>query len=313
MSTKTYRERYGWWQVDDFEVGVVGPDRVRFLNGMFTRDLTSMEPGTGSWAIKATAKGRIQGLVRIRVGADSVRIDLPRICGEQVVGALVDHLVADDCEIEDHTDDWQRVMVAGAEAPALLESRGLPVPSVELGTGELDGVRVVRDNRYGVPGFEVSVAPGATKGLGLDPGAQVSEELRNVWRIEAGLPEMGPDLDEEVIALEAGLLFAIDATKGCYIGQETIARAMNLGRVRYGLVGYRSVEPLTIGKITGPDGKARGEVTSAAWSEQVGAHVGIGYLRNEVTDEALPAGIQAVSLPHVPAAGPTVFAPVTQR
>lgn len=313
-STAKFRDGLGWWRSDDFEVGVVGPDRLRFLNGMLTWDVNRMPEGGAAWAVKATNKGRIQGLLRVRVLGSEVSLDLPRACGEAVAGALVDHMVADDCELLDRTDERSRFVVVGREAEARLGQLGCVVPAEEMASAESNGVRIHRDHRWGVPGFEVAVEPGRAEALAAELGAELEmgSEAREVLRIEAGVPAMGPDLSEEVIALEAGLNFAIEPQKGCYIGQETIARAMNLGRVRYGLVGWRSERPLQLGEFQ-IDGKSGGEITSAAWSESLQVHVGLGYLRNEVEDAQLPEGLQATALPHVPTDLPTVFRPRTLR
>ncbi|MEM6370762.1 MAG: glycine cleavage T C-terminal barrel domain-containing protein [Myxococcota bacterium] len=296
---------------DVFTVEVTGPDRIRFLNGMLSNDVSKLEPGQGHFAVKATNKGRTQGLLRVRAGPDSIFLDLVGDSAELVAGALVQHLVADDCELVDRSDSRRVFLVLGA-------SEGLGVlPAEDAGFVQSGGTVLIRDDRYGLAGFEVHVPDADVEafeaGL-LSAGAteMTAGELEEV-RVLAGVPQMGRELDESVIPMEARLGFAIDYTKGCYIGQETIARATNLGGVKHRMVGLRfgdqeAALPAVDTKLFDLEtGKDVGEVTSAVWSTELGAALGLGYVR--VTHEAPGTTIRVgegdgtasvTSLPHRP-------------
>ena len=132
---------------DIYTVEVTGPDRTRFLNGMLSNDVGKLKPGQGHFAIKATNKGRTQGLVRVRAGEDSIFLDLVGDSAEVVAGALIQHLVADDCELTDRSDGRVVFLVLGA-------SEGIGVlPETDAGFVVSQGTTIIRDDRYGLPGF----------------------------------------------------------------------------------------------------------------------------------------------------------------
>jgi folate-binding protein YgfZ len=145
-------------------------------------------------------------------------------------------------------------------------------------------VVVIRDPWLGVDGYELHVPAGqsgsVTAGLTAEP---VGPEALDAVRIEAGVPIDGVDLGEDTIPMEARLEGAIDFAKGCYIGQEVISRATNLGGVKHILVGFDIAgdEPPPSGARVSSGGKETGEVTSAVMSPTLGRLIGIGYVHKK--------------------------------
>ncbi|MGF1509938.1 MAG: YgfZ/GcvT domain-containing protein [Myxococcota bacterium] len=295
---------------DVMTVEVRGPDRVRFLNGMLTNDVAGLEPGQGHFSVKATNKGRTEGLLRVRVAPDAVFLDLDAASAEQVAGSLVRHLVSDDCELIDRSETWTTVRLVGVGASESLKTVGWPHGMPDMHWVEAEGHHVVRDLRFGVDGYELRVVREQLEDIRRRLRKAVTEsepEPLEVLRIEAGVPRYGYELSLDVIPMEAGLDYAIDYKKGCYIGQETIARATNLGGVRYGMVGFRfgpSVPDRGADLFDAAEGKRVGEVTSTARSERLQSNIGLGFVRlthakpetRLVTDDGFE--VTVTTLPH---------------
>ena len=212
---------------------------------MVSNDVAALQPGESCDALLLTAKGRLIAPLRIwrRAPADYLLLSEPEL-GEAIRSNLVRARFAAKCEIalEEHTS----TIVLGDEG------KGIPCPD------------------YGVPAHEV---------LDAVDGHADAEELERL-RIEAGTPRWGKELDDRVLPAEAGLdERAISFTKGCYPGQEPIARLHYRGKVN------RRLRVLEVAAASPDDeirygGKAVGRVTSAV------PGVALGYVRTEVPDEA---------------------------
>jgi folate-binding protein YgfZ len=179
------------------------------------------------------------------------------------------------------------ITVIGPGAKAVLEASGIgPVPD-DLPVNHFvrrGGVEIVRDRSLGVSGYELHV-PAATAVSQLDTllarGAiAVAPEALEVVRIEAGVPIDGKDLDAETLPMEARLEYAISSTKGCYVGQEVIARGTLQGQVNYHLVGLRFTgSPSAEGAELKDGERHAGEVSSVVFSPRLGVWIALGYVR----------------------------------
>jgi folate-binding protein YgfZ len=121
--------------------------------------------------------------------------------------------------------------------------------------------------------------------------------------VEAGVPRFGAEWDEDTLPLEAGLEPAISYTKGCYLGQEVIARATYRGHVNWKLGGILlGAEPLPAGTELVRDGKPAGRLTSVAKSLRLGEFIALARLRHEVIEPgtALVAGSRTVKVHALP-------------
>jgi folate-binding protein YgfZ len=267
---------------------------VRFLNGMLSNDVAKLEPGQGCWAVKATHKGRIEGLVRVRVRDDDIVLDVGEPSAERVAGQLNDYIVADDCELEDETPERAVIFVYGITAETLVgrvidQEAPLLTGCDHAWYGD---VTVIADRRFEVPGFELHVPIAQADAwrtrvadAGLVPVTRADFE---VLRVESKVPIDGPELNLDTFPMEARLDHAIDYRKGCYIGQEVITRATTQGSVRHLLVGLDLGEDADAAPPAGaklwPEGEAKkpvGEITSAVWSPHYGRALGLGFVRKE--------------------------------
>jgi len=265
-----------------------GPDRVRFLHGMVTNDIQALTPGQGCHAAMLTTKGKMQADLIVYCDADRLLVEVGAPLRDKVKAALNAHMVVDDLELADVTDEMEEWGVYGDEA----------FPGIELAPYHfviVDGVRVARTPELGVRGFHVFGAPPAGEPLG--------EAEAEVLRIEAGRPLYGKDMGEDRLPIEAGLDDAVSFTKGCYLGQEVIARATNLGHINKKLVGLKLEAPVDPGaKLSAPSRPEAGVVTSTAISPKLGP-IALAYVHRTLWDEGtaltLPDGKMArvVSLP----------------
>lgn len=277
-----------------YSIRVVGPDRVRFLNGMLSNDVSKLAAGRGCWAVKATHKGRIEGLVRVRARPNDVVLDVAEPSAERVAGQLNDYIVADDCELEDETPERAVIFMFGVTAETLVGRLVDPEAALltDCSHAKYGYVTVVADRRFQVPGFELHVPAAYAEAwrdrvanAGLVPVTRADFE---VLRVESGVPVDGPELNLDTFPMEARLDHAIDYRKGCYIGQEVITRATTQGKVRHRLVGLDLGGDAAGAPASGaqlwPEGdasKPAGEITSVVWSAHHGRALGLGYVRTE--------------------------------
>ena len=284
---------------------VEGRDRLRWLDGMLSADVAALEEGpqrSGAYALFLTPKGRIVADLHVLQLGDALWLDLPREATPAVQQRLERYVVSEDVTLRDRSDDWGRLCVEGPGAAAVLEAAGEPRVG-ELGRdawlgarlGEVD-VRLAAYGWSGGPGYQIFVARPALPGLrewlaeaGAVHGLVVGDlGALEILRVEAGIPRLGAELDEEVLPAEAGLTErAISFDKGCYVGQEIVARLDARGRVQHHLVGLRFDSAARVGESLHAEQREVGEVTSACVSPHAGA-IGLGYVRREFAEPGTP-------------------------
>ena len=279
-------------------IELTGSDRVKFLHGFCTNDVKRLTTGQGCEAFITNVKGRILGHVWIEADSSSLRLDLGPVPADRLLAHLERYIINEDVAITDRTQEWGELLVMGpsaarAIAPVFGDVAGLGLLEHVDENGAMGPTRVSRRD-IGVHTAYVISAPHAAL-------AQLWETLRKsearsagsaVWsglRIEAGLPVYGVDLTDDNLAQEAGRTrSAISFTKGCYLGQEPIARLDAMGHVN------RELRSLRISGDMIPDAGARvfsdaggstavGSVTSAARSFGSNSAVALGLLRSSVS------------------------------
>ncbi|MFO0728586.1 MAG: glycine cleavage T C-terminal barrel domain-containing protein [Myxococcota bacterium] len=265
-----------------------GPDRLRFLNGMLTQDLSRLAVHLGCAALKVNAKGKIEASVRVRAAEHALYLDVLGLRKQRLLEVLDAHIIMDDCRIEDATSNRAVLSVWGKAARTVLEAAlSTQVPNLTPhGYTTLGELSVIADRSAGVLGYEIHGPPTRLEMLQaalLGSGAAwIDEGAFTVSRVEHGIPMDGPELDDDTLPMEAGLSEAVSLSKGCYVGQEVIARGTNLGGVQYALVGYllgdAVLEPGTL--LFGEDeGKAQGELCTVVASPRLGQNIALGYAR----------------------------------
>lgn len=261
---------------------LTGGDRVRFLEGMLSNEVGGLAAGETCPALQLSRKGRILADLVVLAFEDSFLLDVAAGATTQVRQIHERHIVADDVAIADLSEAWGQLGLEGPGVGAALEREHLPYPApgrfevaerqgqtlLFLGEGSLtpEGVRVLgpREPIAGLP-----------TALGLGPLADADAE---VLRIEAFLPCYGIDVSDRNFPAEARLEGAVSYTKGCFIGQEIVARIRSRGAVKRFLVQIRSEASLERGAAILVDHTVVGEITSTAASAATGP-VALGYVR----------------------------------
>jgi tRNA-modifying protein YgfZ len=272
---------------------VFGPDAVTFMQGQCSQDVEALAIGDGADALLLTPQGKLDALVRVtRLSEDAVLVDVDGGWGPVVAARLERFKIRVKVTIEEL--DWSCVAVRGPQSAAVVEASGGGGDAVVLpyGWGPISGVDVM------------GVAPSVPGGVRM-----CSPEAWSALRIEAGICVMGAELDERTIAAEADLLErCVSFTKGCYTGQELVARLDARGnRVARHLRGLVVLEPADAMLSPGAEvfahdaedtAKAIGTVTSAGFSAVRGRSVGLGYLHRTVEPPA-PVVIRSPGEPDV--------------
>ena len=281
---------------DRMKVRVAGPDRVSFLQGVVTQDIEALKPGQRTYALTLNAKGKVVGDLWVYALEDAFLLDLLADESVWVLEHIKKHLVSDDVTLEP-LPAVAHLGLHGPLAPALLRRviRDTPAPApgsfITFPVDRKRSVLIAASDWFYVPGFafiswtdslddvwRAVTQSGPPVGLGATP---VGREAWNTIRIEAGRPRAGVDMDEDTIALEARMEPAISFTKGCYVGQEVIARATYQGHMNRLFVGFR-VEGDSVprhGDAVTVAGEKAGFVTSATYSPTLRYVIAMGYVR----------------------------------
>ncbi len=278
---------------------LLGGDRVQFLHGQVTNDVKRLAQGTGCYATLVSAKGKIQADMNIWSLADELLLDLEPGSIATVQARLESHIIADDVQVIDASADYGQLSLVGPMAGLVLDTLQL-LDTGRPAVGEIRSVNhpvlgelyIAGINRIGVSGFDFFV-PGAGIPAVLDKllaavrdqgGRLCGWEASEAVRIECGRPRYGADMNETNLPPEAGLeARAISYSKGCYIGQEIIARIRTYGQVAKALRRLElesSTQPPKAGDHLVKDGKRVGQITSVLLRPGTTA-LALGYIRKE--------------------------------
>jgi folate-binding protein YgfZ len=291
---------------------VEGRDRASFLQGMLSNDIKTLAPGQGCAAAFLDAHGKVMALLRVYALADRLLLELPPRLTEKTLQLLDKYLISEKVTFEPMDEAYAVLSLQGPQAPALLEGLAggsldaAPHAHAELTLAGITA-RVIQRSEFGaLPGFFLWVAPEDSPALARalrEAGAvAVGDEAAEVLRVESGEPVFGIDLDETVLLPELGREDLISYTKGCYIGQELVARVKYRGHVNRALAGLR-LEGDTVpapGVPVMAEGKEIGRVTSAVRSLALGHPIALGYIRREHLEPGSSVAVGAGD-PPIPA------------
>ena len=281
---------------------LAGADRAEFLHGQVTNEVKSLVPGAGCYAALVNARGRMQSDLNIWRLQDELLLDFEPGMAALVTARLEKFIIASDVQVLDASPHFGHLSVQGPRAEQVVAALGLllEVPaqlfsSAAQSDATLGQLYVMNLPRTGTTGFDLfaphaSIAAiadkliAAARGVG---GCAAGWQALEWARVEAGLPRFGADMDETTLPPEAGLESrAISYTKGCYVGQEVIARIRTYGQVARRLCGLRLADDLAAlparGEKLFKDGKEAGFITTAIASPALKANVAFGYVRREM-------------------------------
>lgn len=285
-------------------IAVWGKEAVQFLDGMITNDMKTLEDGHQMLAAFPNAQGRLLALVRVLRQGDRFLIETEDATREKVFNNLFRFTFAGDFFVEDLSDQHRYFEIFAPLGP-----QASP-PS---------GETVLTDNQFTFSPIRSNASftcvnlenADAFRNALIDSGhVEISDDLHETLRIESGIPKYGVDMDESTIVPELGLDGLISYNKGCYIGQEIIARIHFRGHVAKRLTGLVSEPPAVAGglvegiELSTLEGKNAGRITSAAFSPKLGKMIALAYVRYDYLSEgtalaAADASARVVNLPFV--------------
>jgi folate-binding protein YgfZ len=264
---RALRETAGAVELPRDFVRVAGPDAVTFLQGQLSQDVARLAVAESTWALLLQPQGKVVALLRVlRVGDEELVLETDAGFG----AAVIERLNRFKLRVKADLDllDWKCVAVRG--------------PSSHEAAAGGGGTVVVAD----WPGLSGADLVGDSPAAPEVPLCSV--EAYEAVRIEAGIPVMGRELDEGTIPAEAGVVeMSVSFTKGCYTGQELVARIDSRGgNVPRRLRGLIVPSPVPAGATLHAEGKEVGVVTSVAFSPGLSATVALAYVRRAVEPPA---------------------------
>lgn len=286
------REECGLVERADFGLLVVdGAEAAEYLQGQLTNDIEAIEPGEGAYAALLDRKGHMQADMRVLRPGEGPALWL--LLEPEGLAAATRHLqmykIGREVEVDDAGAEQALVSLIGPRAVEIAGSAPLPenvCETVTVGGAECVAVGTAAGIDLLVPAGERERARDALLANGA---VEVSAEAVEILRIEAGRPRFGAEMGTETMPAEAGIVEqAVSFTKGCYIGQETVARLHYKGKPNRHLRGLRFSAPAAPGEPLRVGEKEVGTIGSAAISPALGP-VGLAILRREAEPGATVA------------------------
>jgi folate-binding protein YgfZ len=260
------------------KLALTGSGAKEFLQGQVSNDTEALTPGTGCYAAFLTPKGKMLGDLRVLDTGDELLLDTERVALQELFNMVRRFSIGFDLELHKRTLERGLLSLIGPAADEVIA--GVPEHEhshVPVSLGGIDA-RAIRTD----VGIDLLCESASTDALREAVGVPVvAEEAVECLRIERGRPRYGIDLDESVIPQEAGLNErAVSFTKGCYVGQETVARLHYRGKPNRRLRGLRlsGVAAAGAGLVFGE--RSVGQITSVACSPTFGT-IGLALVRRE--------------------------------
>jgi folate-binding protein YgfZ len=300
---------------------VDGEDGQRFINGMVTCDVQSLAPGGGAYGFFTDRLGHVLADVRVRMAEENLWLEVPLGGAEGIVHHLEKYIIADRVELK-RAEDCLALTLVGARARDLLAELvpGEELPSAPWSHGQVDllgrRMRIAADQCWGLPAFTLWAAadraPSFVKELVAVDGSVdlglVGQEAVEMVRLEAGIPRFGRDFDSRNLPQETGLEEAVSYDKGCYLGQEVVARLHYRGqasKLMRGVVLDTDKLP-AVGVALLADGREAGRLTTVGRSPQLSRAIGLSILQRRATEPGTRVVVEAtgeegevVALPFV--------------
>lgn len=283
---------------------LMGPDRERFFGGMITAAVEGLAAGRGAFGFITDVRGRILASATVLALEDRLWLEIPKGRGRTIIEHLEKYIVTDQVEILP-LGDMASVRVAGPKAADVLADLGagaaseLAEPWAHAQVEILDyQARLVREGHSPVPAFSLwqssAIAPLLAEDL-VDAGIpRIGAEATEALRIEHGHPLWGVDYDDANLPQETGIENAVDYEKGCYLGQEIVARLHYRGQParRMCRLVFESGHTPAAGAEIRFDGRAAGTITSVCRSPRDKTGIGLALLPRRAVESLPEAKVQ---------------------
>ena len=287
-------------------ITLAGNDVLGYLHAVCTQHTLDLQPGDATQALLLSPKGKIEFAFRLAVLDKGVLLDTEADAAPALAERLARFVFRYDVAVGQPAAG--AVSLLGPDAAAALAAAGLPVP--DAGRAGVAGPDLVVQRTP--VGFDLvgPAAPAAAADLGRAGVGRAGAERWEQARVELGLPRAGRELTDDVLAEEAGLLGShVHLDKGCYPGQETVARVHNLGQVQRRLAGLRfqpsgndgpAALPVPRTDLVTDDGRRAGQLRSVVDHPRLGP-IGLAYVRRVVdTGRLVRAGDHVATVVDLP-------------
>jgi folate-binding protein YgfZ len=277
------------------KLALTGPDAKSFLQGQTTNDIEALRAGQGCYAAFLTPKGKMLGDLRVLDTGEELALDTERSALQALFDMIRRYKLGADVELHKRTVERALLSLIGPDARRVAGAGDLGDAEHANRPATLDGVDVLLvASDVGVDLLCAAERADALRAALLERGGpEVSEAAAEVVRVERGRPRYGHDMDETTIPEEAGINErAVSFTKGCYVGQETVARLHYRGKPNRLLRGLRLSAPAAAGDALQLDGKTVGRIGTAVSSSRFGP-IALALVRREAEPGAqLAVGAQ---------------------
>lgn len=301
----------GWTRIDRLGlIQVKGPQRVKFLHGLLSNDIASLPVGGSRLAALMNLKGQQVAWMRVVAEEEALWCELPIEVRDTVVDTFMHYKVGAPVRFEKKDAAIYGILGPGAES--LLADLGFSPPPLTgetfaRTTGALGSLRTGRGLDLPASGFILHAEPGFSapieERLNALAGRPIDPKVLETLRVEEGIPWHGIDVREEHLLHETGQIAVYhSASKGCYLGQEVVARLEGRGgNVNKRFRGLKCAGSASAGDTITAEGKDVGSVTSAGKSPRFGP-IAMGYLHRSQAEPGttvdLPGGrAEVVELP----------------
>ena len=289
-------------------IEVSGAEAVQFLNGLITNDMKTLAAGAWMPAAFPNVQGRLLAHVRVMRSTEAISFlfDTETATHEKVFQTLARFMLAGDFRVRDVSHETAQFSLQGAKSPDIIEEvLGRSAAQTERGRVSVVSwgvddhpVTIARATHTGEDGYDLFIAGAeatalweALRAAGACP---IGFEAFEILRVEAGVPRYGVDVSDTNVVLEAGQDEAVSYTKGCYVGQEIIARIHWRGHVAKRLAGLILEDERQLAadaKVISTEGKEIGRVTSAVRSPRLARTVALGIIRYDYLQPGTPVTI----------------------
>jgi folate-binding protein YgfZ len=266
----------GFYETPRGLIAIWGKEAVPFLDGMMTNDVKTLADGAEMLAAFPNAQARLLAIVRLRRQGDRYLLETEEATREKLYQNLFRFTFAGDFFVEDLSDKYSYFQMFGAVKGSPPYEGGVDAIRGRGGSLSFDHGRFV-------PVAEIDAVRSDLIDLGTFP---ISDDLYETLRIENGIPKYGIDMDETTIVPELGIDDLISYNKGCYVGQEIIARIHFRGHVAKRLTGLvlsetLGTQPVELQSI---DGKNAGRITSVTYSPKLDKTIALAFVRYDFLD-----------------------------
>jgi len=265
------------------KLALTGSEAKGFLQGQVTNDVEALVAGAGCYAAFLTPKGKMLGDLRILDTGDELLLDTERVALQELFNMIRRFSIGYDAQLHKRTVERGLLSLIGPASETVAGLTGLPVAEHSHLAHQIGDATVRAIRTFG--GVDLLCEAADTEALaetlehaGAEP---VSGAAVECLRVEQGRPRYGVDLDDTVIPQEAGLNErAVSFTKGCYVGQETVARLYYRGKPNRHLRGLRLSEPVASGDQIVVEDRVLGRIGSAVVSPRLGP-IALALIRRE--------------------------------